>query len=85
VEVGKVYTGRVVSIVDFGAFIEVLPGREGLLHISEVAPQRIRKVEDVLKLGEEVEVKVIDMDNSGKFKLSRKALLVKKPETADKA
>ncbi|MFH1618514.1 MAG: polyribonucleotide nucleotidyltransferase [bacterium] len=75
VAIGQVYTGRVVSIVEFGAFVEVLPGKEGLLHISEIAPTRIRKVEDVLKMGEEVEVKVIDMDNTGRFKLSRKALL----------
>lgn len=75
VEVGKVYTGKVVSILDFGAFVEVLPGKEGLLHISEVALQRIKKVDDVLKVGEDVQVKVIDMDNSGKFKLSRKVLL----------
>ncbi|MBI4801542.1 MAG: polyribonucleotide nucleotidyltransferase [Elusimicrobia bacterium] len=75
VEVGKVYTGRVVSIVDFGAFVEILPGKEGLLHISEIALQRIRRVEDVLKMGEEVEVKVVDMDNAGKIRLSRRVLL----------
>lgn len=75
VEVGKTYKGRVMDIKDFGAFVEILPGKEGLLHISEIDLKRIRKVEDVLKVGDEVEVKVIDMDNSGKFKLSRKALL----------
>jgi polyribonucleotide nucleotidyltransferase len=75
VEVGKIYNGKVVSILDFGAFVEILPGKEGLLHISEIDTKRIRRVEDVLKLGDEVKVKVIDMDNFGKFRLSRKAVL----------
>jgi polyribonucleotide nucleotidyltransferase len=75
VEVGKVYKGRVVSIVDFGAFVEVLPGKEGLLHISEVDTKRIARVDDVLKMGQEIEVKVVDMENSGKFRLSRRVLL----------
>ena len=75
VEVGKVYKGRVVSIVDFGAFVEILPGKEGLLHISEIDVKRTNKVEDVLQMGQEVEVKVIEMENSGKFRLSRRALL----------
>lgn len=78
VEVGKIYNGKVVSILDFGAFIEVMPGKEGLLHISEVAPHRIKRVDDVLKVGQDVEVKVIDKDSSGKFKLSRKILLKNK-------
>lgn len=75
VEVGKVYKGRVVSIVDFGAFVEILPGKEGLLHISEIDVKRTNKVEDVLQMGQEVEVKVIEMENSGKFRLSRRVLL----------
>ncbi len=75
VEVGKVYKGRVVSIVDFGAFIEVLPGKEGLLHISEIDTHRINRVEDVLTMGQEVEVKCVDMENNGKFRLSRRVLL----------
>lgn len=75
-EVGKVYTGKVKSIVPFGAFIEILPGKDGLLHISEIEWRRLEKVEDVLKEGEEVEVKLIDVDQrSGKLKLSRKVLL----------
>lgn len=78
VEVGKVYKGRVVSIVDFGAFVEVLPGKEGLLHISEIDNKRTNRVEDVLSMGQEVEVKVIDMENNGKFRLSRRALLQRK-------
>lgn len=75
VEVGKIYKGRVVNIVDFGAFVEILPGKEGLLHISEIRKTRIRKVEDVLAEGDEVEVKVVNIENNGKFRLSRKALL----------
>ncbi len=75
VEVGKVYKGKVVSIVDFGAFVEVLPGKEGLLHISEVDTKRINRVDDVLKMGQEIEVKCVDMENNGKFRLSRRVLL----------
>ncbi|NLO91435.1 MAG: polyribonucleotide nucleotidyltransferase [Elusimicrobia bacterium] len=75
VEVGQVYKGRIVSIQPFGAFVEIIPGKEGLLHISEIENRRIQRVEDVLKMGEEVEVKVVEMDNNGKIRLSRKALL----------
>jgi polyribonucleotide nucleotidyltransferase len=75
-EVGQVYTGKVKSIVPFGAFVEILPGKDGLLHISEIEWRRLEKVEDVLKEGETVEVKLIDIDQrSGKLKLSRKVLL----------
>ncbi len=75
-EVGEVYKGKVKSIVAFGAFIEILPGKEGLLHISEIEWRRLEKVEDALKEGEEIEVKLIDVDQrSGKLKLSRKVLL----------
>ncbi len=75
-EVGTIYTGKVKSIVPFGAFIEILPGKDGLLHISEIEWHRLEKVEDVLKEGEEVEVKLIEVDQrSGKLKLSRKVLL----------
>ncbi|MBL7111277.1 MAG: polyribonucleotide nucleotidyltransferase [Bacteroidales bacterium] len=74
-EVGKVYKGIVKSIVSFGAFIEILPGKEGLLHISEIDWKRIEKVEDVLKDRQEVEVKLISIERDGKFKLSIKALL----------
>ncbi|MEA3316732.1 MAG: polyribonucleotide nucleotidyltransferase, partial [Bacteroidota bacterium] len=78
-EVGTVYKGKVKSIVPFGAFIEILPGKDGLLHISEINWERVEKVEDVLKEGEEVEVKLINVDpKSGKMKLSRKVLLEKK-------
>lgn len=74
-EVGKVYTGKVVKIMDFGAFVEILPNNSGLLHISEIAHERIRNVTDVLNEGDTVEVKVLDIDRSGRIKLSRKALL----------
>ena len=83
-EVGKVYKGTVKSIVAFGAFVEILPGKDGLLHISEIDWKRLEKVEDALKEGEVIEVKVIEIDQrSGKLKLSRKALLPK-PEKAEK-
>jgi len=74
-EVNKIYKGKVVSIQPFGAFVEILPGKDGLLHISEIEKHRINKVEDVLKLGDIVEVKCVEIDNSGKVRLSRKALL----------
>ncbi|MFT3737861.1 MAG: polyribonucleotide nucleotidyltransferase [Breznakibacter sp.] len=77
-EVGEVYTGKVKSIVPFGAFVEILPGKEGLLHISEIEWRRLEKVEDALKEGQEIDVKLLDIDaKSGKFKLSRKVLLEK--------
>ncbi len=75
-EIGEIYKGKVKSIQPFGAFVEFLPGKDGLLHISEIAHERIQNVEDVLRLGDEVEVKLVDVDpKSGKFRLSRKALL----------
>ncbi|HKL71975.1 MAG TPA: polyribonucleotide nucleotidyltransferase [Marinilabiliaceae bacterium] len=77
-EVGKVYKGKVKSIVPFGAFVEIIPGKDGLLHISEIDWKRVENVEDVLKEGEIIEVKLIEMDSkSGKLKLSRKVLLPK--------
>ena len=66
-----------VKIADFGAFVEILPNTSGLLHISEIAHERIRAVTDVLNEGDNVEVKVLDVDRSGRIKLSRKALLEK--------
>ncbi|HHT51068.1 MAG TPA: polyribonucleotide nucleotidyltransferase [Eubacteriaceae bacterium] len=73
--VGEVYKGKVIKIMNFGAFVEILPGKEGLLHISNIAHERINKVEDVLAEGDEVEVKLVEIDNQGKMKLSRKAIL----------
>jgi polyribonucleotide nucleotidyltransferase len=74
-EVGKIYNGTVKKIVDFGAFVEILPGTEGLLHISQIAKERINKVTDVLKEGDEVMVKVLEIDKQGKIRLSRKDAL----------
>lgn len=71
VEVGEVYSGKVVSIQKFGAFMEILPGKEGLLHVSEISQERVEKVEDVLKVGDVFDVKVISTDN-GKISLSKK-------------
>jgi polyribonucleotide nucleotidyltransferase len=76
-EVGEIYKGKVKSIVAFGAFIEILPGKDGLLHISEIEWRRLDKVDEVLKEGDIVEVKLIDVDKAGKLKLSRKILLPK--------
>jgi polyribonucleotide nucleotidyltransferase len=74
-EVGKVYKGKVKRIVEFGAFVEILPGTDGLLHISQISEQRIQRVQDVLSEGDEVTVKVIEIDPSGKIRLSRKEVL----------
>jgi polyribonucleotide nucleotidyltransferase len=78
-EVGRLYLGKVKKVVDFGAFVEILPGTEGLLHISQIAEERTRRVEDVLNEGDDVLVKVIEVDPSGKIRLSRRAAL-KDPE-----
>ncbi len=79
-EVGQVYKGKVVSILDFGAFVEILPGKEGLLHISEIDWRKLDKVEDVLHVGDEVEVKLLEIDpKTGKMRLSRR-VLIEKPE-----
>ena len=79
-EVGQVYKGKVKTIVQFGAFVEILPNKDGLLHISEIEWRKIRTVEEVLKEGQEIEVKLIDIDpKTGKLKLSRKVLLPRPP------
>lgn len=75
VEKGKVYKGKVVEIRDFGAIVEILPNKTGLLHISEIDNKRVKSVDDYFKVGDEVEVKVIDIDEMGRPRLSRKALL----------
>ncbi len=76
-EVGQIYKGKVVKITDFGAFVDVLPNKSGLLHISEIAHERIRQVTDILSEGDEVDVQILDVDRAGRIKLSRKALLEK--------
>src|SRR5439155_19671747 len=75
VEVGSVYTGTVTRIMAFGAFVEILPGKEGLVHISELADYRVPTVEDVVKIGDEVSVLVTEIDRQGRINLSRRALL----------
>ncbi len=74
-EVGKVYKGTVKRLMDFGAFVEFLPGKEGLLHISQIDHRRINKVEDVFKIGDGVEVKLMEVDDMGRYNLSRKVLI----------
>jgi len=74
-EIGKIYTGRVVRITDFGAFVEFLPGQDGLVHISQLADYRVSKVEDVVHVGDEVMVMITDIDSDGKVRLSRQAVL----------
>jgi polyribonucleotide nucleotidyltransferase len=83
VQVGKIYTGKVKKIMDFGAFVEVTPGNDGLLHISEIAHERIQRVTDVLKEGDVIDVKVLDVDRQGKMRLSRKVLLEGGPSSGD--
>ncbi|WP_308577344.1 polyribonucleotide nucleotidyltransferase [uncultured Parvimonas sp.] len=77
VEVGEIYNGVITTITNFGAFVELIKGKEGLLHISNMTHERLDKVENLFKVGDTVEVKVIEIDNQGKIKLSRKALLEK--------
>ena len=82
-EVGKIYRGTVTGIKEFGCFVEILPGKEGLVHISELANFRVKRVEDVVKMGEQIWVKCLNVDESGKIRLSRKAALEEKDGKAD--
>jgi polyribonucleotide nucleotidyltransferase len=84
VEVDRIYVGKVKKIVEFGAFVEVIPNTEGLLHISQIAETRIRSVQDVLSEGDEVVVKVIEIDGSGKMRLSRKIALREQPALGER-
>lgn len=81
-EVGEVYKAKVVKIMNFGAFVEILPGKEGLIHISNLAHERVNKVEDVVSVGQEIDVKVMEIDQQGKINLSHKALIAK-PKTRE--
>jgi polyribonucleotide nucleotidyltransferase len=76
-EVGKIYTGKVTRIMNFGAFVEFMPGKEGLVHISQLANERVNKVEDVVSIGDEIMVKLTEIDSKGRLNLSRKAALNK--------
>jgi polyribonucleotide nucleotidyltransferase len=81
VEVGGMYTGKVTRLMNFGAFVEILPGKEGLVHISELADYHVAKVEDVVKVGDEIMVKVIEIDHMGRINLSRRAVFSDTPRT----
>lgn len=74
---GKTYTGKVTRIMNFGAFVEILPGKEGLVHISQLSTERVEKVEDIVSVGDEIVVKVTEIDQKGRINLSRKAVLLK--------
>jgi len=75
VVVGETYTGEVTRIINIGAFVKILPGKEGLVHISQLAPTRVERVEDIVKVGDEIMVKVMEVDGQGRLNLSRKAVL----------
>jgi polyribonucleotide nucleotidyltransferase len=79
-EVGKVYSGQVRRVEPYGAFVEIMPGTDGLVHISELAPYRVREVSDIVKEGDEMTVKVINIDEGGKVRLSRKAVIMEAPD-----
>ena len=74
-EVGAIYKGVVKTVKDFGAFVEIMPGTDGLVHISELDKSRVNKVTDIVNEGDELEVKVLEIDGRGRIRLSRKALL----------
>jgi polyribonucleotide nucleotidyltransferase len=77
-EIGKIYRGKVVTIKEFGAFVEFMPGKDGLCHISELANFRVKQVEDIVKMGDEIWVKVLEIDEKGKIRLSRKAAMAER-------
>ena len=79
IKVGNVYKGKVVSTKDFGAFVEIAPGTDGMVHISELAMGYVKAVSDVVKIGDVIDVKVINVDENGRIKLSRKALMAPPP------
>jgi polyribonucleotide nucleotidyltransferase len=85
IEPGAIYTGKVSRILNFGAMVEITPGKEGLVHISELAENRVEKVEDVVKVGDEITVKVLDIDHMGRVNLSRKAMFEKPGEERPRA
>jgi polyribonucleotide nucleotidyltransferase len=74
-EVGRIYTGKVVRTTDFGAFVEILPNQDGLVHISQLDSERVNKVEDVVTVGDEITVMITNIDEGGKIRLSRQAVL----------
>jgi len=84
VKIGKIYTGKVMSIKEFGAFIEVTPGQDGLCHVSELDEKYVKNIEDVIKVGDTVRVKVIQIDPQGRIKLSRKAAMKDEKDESQK-
>ncbi|MAQ72772.1 MAG: hypothetical protein CMD49_00490 [Gammaproteobacteria bacterium] len=72
IEIGKVYTGKVKKIMDYGAFVNILPGKDGLVHISQIKQERVNNVRDEMSEGDEVQVKVLDIDGQGRVKLTMK-------------
>jgi polyribonucleotide nucleotidyltransferase len=81
-EIGKIYRGRVVTIKEFGCFVEFLPGKDGLCHISELANFRVKMTEDIVKMGDEIWVKCLGVDEKGRVKLSRKAAMAERDKEA---
>ena len=81
VEVGRVYDGTVLKLLDFGAIVQLLPGKDGLLHISQISKERVANVSDHLKEGQQVKVKVLEADEKGRVRLSMKAILEDTPAT----
>jgi polyribonucleotide nucleotidyltransferase len=77
-EIGKIYRGKVVTIKDFGAFVEFLPGKDGLVHISELANFRVKQTEDIVKMGDEIWVKCLGVDEKGRVRLSRRAAMAER-------
>jgi len=82
IEIGKVYKGRVVTIKEFGAFVEVFPGQDGLVHVSELSNKRVARVEDIVQLGDEIWVKLLGQDEKGRVRLSRKAAMEEREKAA---
>ena len=80
-EPGSVYTGKVTRIMNFGAFVEFLPGKEGMVHISKLDTKRVNRVEDVVNVGDDITVKVIDIDKQGRINLSRKDVLIEQQKS----
>src|SRR5437879_10387827 len=78
IEVGKVYRGKVVTIKEFGCFVEIFPGKDGLVHISELANFRVKQTEDIVKMGDEIWVKCLGVDEKGRVKLSRRAAMAER-------
>ena len=72
IEIGKIYTGKVKKIMDYGAFVNILPGKDGLVHISQIKQERVNNVRDEMSEGDEVQVKVLDIDGQGRVKLTMK-------------